>query len=301
MNILKIFYGLVILLTTTILLQSCSIFEDRTDILLIKIQDLEYSGQFAEAEKVYDQVCSLNKEASPMQLSILLSEARFFLRTKNYSKSILICQKGLKVCRSIFGPDDMLNTSFLFVLASAYDNLKEYDKAIASYKRIMAFASHSPCSSDLVKLLPIVKLGDIAFKRNKLHEALRLYQAASVLTGTTEIMARLINYRLAICLLALGNKSMAETHFEKSLPYRSFHAAPKDMYFKYAKLLEKDGKFGSSALARQRSEEWTTKHAEYVNWYYARTNPGSRCRLVDKCIEQDYDLVDAIAQDSTNK
>lgn len=295
----KLYLSLIIAIT---LLQSCSILvENPTDALLRKAKDLEYAGQFTEAEDAYNKVYDLNREASPVQLSILLNKARLYLRTKNYTKVIHTCEEGLKVCRSIFGPKDMLNASFLFVLGSAYDNAEEYGKAISTFKSIMTFASYSSCSRDLVNIMPLIKLGDIEFKKNNLQKAIKYYREAYAIGQLSETMRRVISYRLALCFMTLKHNGEAELYFQNALPSEPTQSAPNDIYVKYAKFLAKTGKFAGAGLAMRQSEKWYSRHKEYLDWYYQRTRPGSRCRLVDIFTERDYNLVEAIQQSAAKK
>jgi tetratricopeptide (TPR) repeat protein len=287
-----------------ILLQSCSLAEDSTDRLLRKARDLECLGRLKEAEGVYEQLsCFTFKDEDPMQLVFLMNQARFYLRIKNYSKTILICQKATKACQSSYGANDTLNASILFVLASAYAGLKEYDKASLNYKAIMAFIPKSRCSSNVVELLPLIKLGDIEFSQNNLQQALKLYKEAYAAGGatSTDMISRLLNYRMALCSMALGQNREAELYFKNSLPILSTNAAPKDIIDKYALFLAKCGKPDSASLATKESNIWRAKNKEYVDWQYARCTPSSRCIWMDKYTEQDYYLVDAIKQSLVNK
>ncbi len=281
-----------------VLLQSCSILETPVDALLRKARDCEFSGQFAKTEALYDQAYNLNAKADRMQLSILLDKARFLLRVQNYNEAILSAKKGLQLCQSLLGPNDMLNSSFLFILASAYDNLKEYDKATMIYNHIIAFAPNSPCSKELVMLIPLIKLGDIEFKNNHLHQAFILYKRAYAIAEPAEIMCMIISYRLALCCVSMHQNIEADFYFKQALPRNAHHSAPKDIYLTYAKFLEKSGKFGSMAGAVDESAKWYAKHKEYQDWYFQRTRPGSRRRLLDIYNEQDYNLVDAIQQNA---
>jgi tetratricopeptide (TPR) repeat protein len=284
-------------------LQGCSfITEDPTNILLRQAKDFEYQGKFTEAEAAYKKVYEVNGNiANPMRLSILINQARFYLRTKDYQKAVSTCEDGLKYCREVYGPNDMLNVSFLFVLAAAYDKLQDYDKALIAYKRVIALAQFSPCTVDFVSVLPLTKMGDIEFKRYNLDKAFKLYEQAYATGHVSEMIARFISYRLARCSLAMGHSDQAENYFKNALPYEPALAAPKDIYIRYAKLLTKNNKFASAGLAMQNSEDWGKRHKEYVDWYYARTNPGSRCRLLDKYTEEDYDLADALEKNYTSE
>jgi len=288
----KIQYGYFILLV--LLMQGCSITEDPRDKLLRTAIDLEYEKKFAEAEKVYKKVETVNTGPDLMQLSILLNEARFYLRTKNYAQAIAISKKGLQICPMVCGTTDMLNCSFLFVLASAYDNLEDYDNAIATYKQIIAFGPYSPCSKDLVTLLPVIKLGDIEFKEGHQQNALMYYKEAYELGKLSDAMMRVISYRLALCNISLKRYSAADSQFNIALPHKAHDSAPKDIYIQYAKFLAMYGKMASAGRALSQSPVWYAKHKEYVDWYNLRTNPGSRCRLIDIYTVSDYELVEAI-------
>ncbi len=291
------------LLTTTILLQSCSIAENAKTTLMRKARSFEYSDEYAKAEEIYKQIDILNpNEASPLHLFILLNESRLYLLMKNYSKAILTCKKGLKLCQSLYGCNDMLNTSFLFVLASAYDEMKKYDEAITIYESIKTFSPYSRCGKDLVEILPLIRLGDIQFKKKNLHSALKLYLEAFAKGRLSKTIGKLISYRLARCYEALGQYTEADIKFKDALPTLSTESAPKNIYDRYSEFLVKFGKPASSGLARRDSLEWYAKHKEYVDWYYPRTGPGSRCRLIDSFTESDYDLVDAMqAKQKTNR
>ena len=115
------------------------------------------------------------------------------------------------------------------------------------------------------------------------------------------MIRRLIAYRLALCSIALNHNADAELYFKDALPSVSTNSAPKDIYIKYARFLAKCGKFASAGLAVNSSAEWNAKHKEYLDWYYARTGPGSRCRLIDMYTERDYNLVNTIKQNSAIK
>jgi tetratricopeptide (TPR) repeat protein len=299
MYFVKKFYLLLICLSiSSALLQGCSVItENPVSALLREAKDFEYEGKFQQAEDAYNKLLNLNgKEASPMRLAILINQGRFYLRTKDYNKAIIVCQDGINECAAIYGSNDTLNASFLFVLASAYDQLGEYDKAIDLYKRIIALGQYSPCTQQYVALLPLVKLGDIEFKRGNPYKALAFYNNAYVIGQLSEVITRLISYRLALCSIALGHYDQAAIYFKNSLPHTTGQSAPKDIYDRYAKFLAKSGKSADIALSQKGFEEWYPKHKEYLDWYYPRTNSGSRFRLVDICTERDYDLVDAIQQ-----
>ncbi len=291
------YFNLYLPVLVIILLQSCSLTEDPGDSLLRKARYLQTEGHFKQAEEVYDKLSMLSfKEKDPLQLSILLNQARFYLKTKKFNKTIATCDKATQICQAIYGANDSLNRSILFILASAYAGLGEYDKALLNYKSIQKSASKSLCSKDVVELLPLIKSGDLEFKRNNLPAAFQYYLKALSIGApdSTEMIARLINYRLALCSMALGNKCSAEIFFRNSLPHAFDHAAPRDIIDKYAQFVKQCGKQGSIAPALEESKLWQAKHKEYVDWQYARCNPSSRCVLMDKYTEQDYYLIDGI-------
>lgn len=212
-----------------ILLQGCSTRDDQTNVLLQQADNLEAQEQFAQASEIYEKAYSLNKDASPMQLYILLNDARICLQAKNYNKAIENCQKGLDICQSVYGSKDMLSASFLFVLASAYDGLKENDKAVNTYKTIMTMTPLSRCRRNVVVMMPLIKMGDIEFKRNNLQKALYCYQSADEVSASTDTIQRLISYRQALCSAALFHNKEAEFYFKKALPYLSYQSAPQDI------------------------------------------------------------------------
>jgi tetratricopeptide (TPR) repeat protein len=299
MYFVKKFYLLLICLSiSSVLLSGCSVItENPVSALLREAKDLEYDGKFLQAEDAYNKVSDLNgKEASPMRLAILINQGRFYLRTKDYNKAVIVCQDGINECAAVYGPNDTLIASFLFVLASAYDQLGEYDKAIDLYKRIIALGQYSPCPQQYVALLPLVKLGDIEFKRGNLYKALTFYNNAYVTGQLSEVITRLISYRLSLCSMALGRYDQAEVYFKNSLPHTPTQSAPKDIYDRYAKFLAKSGKSAGIDLSLKEFNEWYPKHKEYLDWYYPRTNPGSRCRLIDIYTERDYDLADTFQE-----
>lgn len=290
-NLYSRFFCILLAISST---QGCSIFEDPRDHALRKAQDFDYAGQYAAAEKTYQEAYRIYQSTDPLRLSLLLNEARFYLRRKNYKKTISLCEEGLKTCQPVFGPKDMINTSFLFVLASAYDNSKDYDKAGLLYKKIMSFAPDSACSSEFVNLLPMLKLGDIEFKKGNFLSALKWYESALSIDQKNEISRKLINYRLALCNIALRRNDKAAIYYYAALPRGPWDAAPKDIYDKCAKFLLSYGRPASAGSILKASKPWYKRHKEYEDWYCARSTPGMRCRLMDMYTENDYTLVEQI-------
>ncbi len=288
-----------LLTVAIILLQSCTLSEDPTDTLLRRARNLENMEHFREAEEIYDKLANITcKDGDPLQLAVLMYQARFYLKTKKYSKTILACQKAMKVCEQTYGADASIKASILAILASAYTGLEDYDNAILNYKSIIALAPKSLCSKDMVEIMPLIDLGDIEFKRNNLRSALKLYQAVYARSGAFSkyIMHRLINYRLALCWMALGDNRKALSYFKDSLPFLSTDAAPQGIVNQYTLLASKCSSPGHKVLVPEEYKEWSAGHKEYVDWQYARCQPSSRCVLMDKYTTQDYDFVNAIKQ-----
>lgn len=286
------------------LLQSCSLLkESQTEGLLRQARDLEFAGHTQEAEKIYDKISHFDiKKAGPIELAILLNQARFYLKLKNYDKTLLVSQKAKKVCESVYGPADALNASILFLMASAYEGLGEYDKATANCKGIMLYGIKTLSSKNMVEVLPLIKLGDIQFQKGNPVEALKFYKEAYALGGlmSTDMMFRVINYRMALCSMSLGDNSAASTYFKNSLPHAGDNAAPMDIVNKYIAFELNHGRAATLAKSLQDSKDWPQRHKEYVDFQHARSSSSAKCVLMDKYTEQDYYAVDAIKK-STDK
>jgi tetratricopeptide (TPR) repeat protein len=277
------------LITTIISLAGCAVSEDSTHNLLREARNLEFSGEFKKAEEAFKKIPVLNnRESSPLQLAALIDMAAFYLRTKDYAKAIITCDKALRVCDDVYGPNDGLRASILFIQASAYEDLKDYDKATSIYNSLILFAQRSPQTKEMRSMLPLVRLGDIQFKKNNFQRALKLYYKASVITLLPDPLYRIINYRLGVCSVALGRTSGSESYFKNSLPVHYWEAGPAELFDTYARLLKKNYKYGGAGLVLAQRADWVIKRKEYLDWLYARAAVPSQFNLLDKSTEKDF-------------
>ncbi len=270
-------------------LQACSLSEDATHTLLRKACELEFSGDVKKAEETFRQIPVLaDKKFTPLQLAVLTNMARFYLRTKNYPKAIITCDKALKICDEVYSANDQLKASILFTQASAYEGLTDYNKAKSIYNSLVIFAQQNNATKEMRSLLPLLKLGDLEFKQNNFEQAFRLYHRASLSTLLPYPIYRIINYRMAFCSLALGHYSLAETEFKNSLPTNHREPGPAELFDVYAELLKKNQKYGSAGMVLNQKADWQMKRQAYLNWLRPRTVESFPFDLMDKCTEKDF-------------
>lgn len=270
-------------------MQGCSMSEDSTHLLLREARNLESLGDFKKAEGTFKKIPVLDdKKSSPLQLAILMNMARFYLRINDYSKVIIICDKASRACDEVYGPNDELKASILFIQACAYEGLKDYDKAKSIYKSLLLFAQQHQRAKEMRSLLPLIKLGDIEFRKNNFQQALKLYYKASVITLLPNPLYRILNYRLAVCSIALGRISGAEFYFGNSLPLEYRAAGPPELFDQFAQLLKRNYKYGGAGRLFNQKADWESQRKEYLDWLYPRVKVPLRFNLLDKCTEKDF-------------
>ncbi len=270
-------------------MQGCTVSEDSTHTLLREARDLECLGDFKQAEETLKNIPVLDdKESSPLQLAALMNMGTFYLRIKDYSKAIIICDKALRACNEVYGPNDELKASILFMQASAYEGLKDYDKAKSIYNSLLLLAQQHPQAKEIRSLLPLVRLGDIEFRKNNYQQALKLYYKASMITLLPYPLYRILNYRLAVCSVALGRTSGSESYFKNSLPLEHRAAGPAELFDQYAQLLKKNYKYGSAARVLNQKADWEYRRQKYLGWLSTRVAAPLRFNLLDKCTEKDF-------------
>ena len=224
--------------------------------------------------------------------------AEFYLRRKYYSQTIVICNRAIKACAEVYGANKALEASILFMLACAYEGLKEYDKATLIYNSLLVFAEKQPGAEKMRSLLPLLKLGDIAVKQNNLSQALRLYKKAYTGNWLPYPIYRVLSYRLAICSMALRHNVEAESFFKSSLPTGPQEAGPAQLFDMSAQLLKNDYKYGGAELVLNQKAEWTLRHQEYLEWLAQRVSANSRFNLLNKITERDFfDFKKSISKD----
>lgn len=291
----KQFSTLLIFIVAIISLQDCTVSEDSTHTLLREARDLEYSGSFKKAEETFKSIPILNnKEASPLRLAILMDMGTFYLRIKEYAKAIIICDKALKVCDDVYDPNDALKISILFMQASAYEELSDYDKAKSIYNSLLLSAEHDPQAKEMRILLPLVRLGDMEFKKNNYQQALKLYYKASTMTLLPDPFYRILNYRMGVCSVALGRTAGSEGYFKSSLPVDYWEAGLTELFDAYGQLLKRNYKYNSATRLLSQKAVWQYRRQKYLDWLSARVAAPLRFNLLDKCTEKDFlDFTDA--------
>jgi hypothetical protein len=151
-------------------------------------------------------------------------------------------------------------------------------------------------NKELKIFVPLVKSGDLEFKKHNLSNALKTYREACAVCPIPRSLARLLNYRLALCSQQLDSCIDPEKYFKNALPQQVQDVAPVGLISTYAQLLKSYGKFGGAALAFERSRQWDAERGTYLKWLYARTSPSSRDRIMAKYIEEDYNSVKNMSQ-----
>ncbi len=228
------------------------------------------------------------QKSSRLKLAVLLDMAGFYLRTKNYAETISICDRAIKVCEDVYGSHDRLRDTILFMLASSYEGLKDYDRSISIYNSLLRSDEQNTPVNKMRNILPLIKLGDIAFKQNNEKKALKLYHEAYALPSFPDPLYRIINYRMAIACVALGRTSEAESYFKKSLPQGSYAAGPPQLFNAYISLLKKNDKYGSAGLVFRQKEDWQVRHKEYLNWLSLRVPDSADFDASNKHTEKDF-------------
>jgi tetratricopeptide (TPR) repeat protein len=273
----------------TMSLSSCVISDDINHVRLREARNLESTGDFVNAEKSYLSISALREiRPSRLQLAVLINMSEFYLKIKKHQKAIDTCKNALKVADKIYGETDPINISILFLLALAYEGNSDLDKASLIYESIRLYAAERPGESIMRGLLPIIKLGDIAFKQHNINEALLYYRKAYATGLIPQPLFRLLCYRIAVCNAALNRNIETEIYLQKSLPTRAQDAGSIKLFNEYGKLLRKNNKFGSTGLLTEQVIEWDKRHKEYLNWLSKRVSPTSRFNLLNNYTEDDF-------------
>jgi len=290
MHFIKHFSVQLTILTLAIIgLQGCSMAEDSTHNLLREARDLESLGNFKAAEDTFKKIPILNdKKSSLLKLAVLMDMSKFYLRVEDYTKAIIVCEQALKVCDEVYGPTDQLRTSILFTNACAYEGLKDDDKAKSIYTSLFLSAQQLHQAKEMRSLLPLVKLGDIEFRKNNFEQAFKLYYKASTITLLPSPLYRILDYRLAICSIALGRTAGAERYFKDSLPPDFRSSAPPELFDRYGQLLRKNYRFGSMGLLVKQKADWESQRKEYLDWLYQHAKAPLRFNQLDKCTNKDF-------------
>jgi tetratricopeptide (TPR) repeat protein len=300
MNSVKINWVLTLIIIM-IGISSCSISDNLNHVRLREALNLESKGDFVNAERCYQSIPVL-KEAMPsrLQLAVLIDMSEFYLEAKKYQKAINTCKRALKIANKVYGETDLLKLSILFIMALAYEGNNDLDNAMVIYKSIRLYADGSTSESLVRGLLPLIKLGDIAFKQGNMIQALQYYREAYATGLIPQPLFRVLCYRIAACNAALNRNIETEDYLRKSLPANPQEAGSVKLFEEYAKLLRKNNKFGSIGLLTDTLTEWDKQHRQYLSWLSKRVSPTSRFNLLNKYTEEDFSYVDLLSSKIKN-
>lgn len=281
-------YLLFAILTT---LPACSIQEDPLHLQSRKAEILNHEGNFRKAQKIYEKISGSPIKGNELKLAVYLNISEFYLQNEKYAEVIDICNTALSVLddiRDVFDPNNEFKSSFLFLEANAYEELGEYSKAEEIYKSMIADAEKVYNGTAMRKMLPLIKLGDIAIAKNDFKTAIEFYREAFYSTLLPNPLYRILNYRIAVCCVALGRTSEAENYFKNSLPLQNRAPGPAQLFDSYQGILKTNKKYGGLWLLKTQRTEWQKGHQHFLEWLSPRTANPAELDVLNDYTEKDF-------------
>jgi tetratricopeptide (TPR) repeat protein len=171
---------------------------------LEKAAQFSEEGRYADALNLYEEFV----DAYPDVYQARYNLANTYLKIKQYDAAIFELRKVLEVLQEQRDdPEARKKSGEVYVLiAEAYMDQKNYEKAAANYKQAMEI---NPPTDAAVAF----NVAEILFTANKVDEAIKYYQLASQLKPNTGIY----HLKLGYAYLNKGDIPSAIKNFEKFL------------------------------------------------------------------------------------
>lgn len=150
-------------------------------------------GKLDEAIKYYKEVISLDSDYSEAYNAL----GSVYSKKQKWPEAIKFYKKALE--NKLYTTPHMPNMN----MGAAYMEMKEYDKAVESYREAKRYVYQ-----DYI----ILQLGLALYESGKIKEAISEFQEGIVLAPQNATM----RYHLALALLKSGNKKLALAEFKKA-------------------------------------------------------------------------------------
>ncbi len=291
------YFRITYLVAITAALTSCCITEPKIDSLLRQAESAKNINEFTKAENILLEIPTLSDQSKKfqfLQLAALMQLATCYLADSKYAEAIAVCNKALLLCEQLYGPNDNLKTSILFTLASAQEGMQQYDQAISTYNSIIALVKKLPGNNEAKEFLPLIRCGDIEYRKQHWTTAIKFYELANHIQPLSSPTDHLMNLRLALTYMALGQNDKADKCFRNcTLASYPMEASFGHIMHWYAKFLRKVKRNDEANTIENLAEKWDRQHRAFKKWLAEReVSPNSRFHLTGKYVAADLNMLD---------